>query len=135
MGVSVLQVQYAQEARSYGLASMLALLAFYGIVRRMTGGWWWLVLAGVAAGAAVWLHNMMWFYLAGLSLAYLIAPGAGPVAEAGAGSGLDERADCCGLHPVDGGFARADALALGELLGVAADTGRSGAGARWHRAG
>lgn len=73
--VSVLQVQYAQEARSYGLASMLALVAFYAMVRRANGGSWWMVLAGVATGATVWLHNMMWFYVVGLSLAYLIVPG------------------------------------------------------------
>lgn len=73
--LSVLQVQYAQEARSYGLASMLALLAFYAMIRRADGGWWWMALTGIATGASVWLHNMMWFYVVGLCLAYLIAPG------------------------------------------------------------
>ena len=74
-GVSVLQIQYAQEARSYGLASLLAALALYGMVRRLEGVHGWLALMLVAAGASVWLHNMMWFYLAGLNLAYLAAPG------------------------------------------------------------
>ena len=34
-----------------------------------------MVLAGFAVAVSVWLHNMMWFYVVGLALAYLIAPG------------------------------------------------------------
>ena len=75
MSVSVLQIQYAQEARSYALASLLASVALYAAVRRMsgTGAWFWLMFAMLAC--CVYLHNMMWFYVAGLGLAYLVMPG------------------------------------------------------------
>lgn len=75
ISVSVLQIQYAQEARSYALASLLASVALYAAVRRMSGrsAWLWLMFAMLAC--CVYLHNMMWFYVAGLGLAYLVMPG------------------------------------------------------------
>lgn len=73
--LSVLQIQYAQEARSYGLASLLAAIAVYSAVRRMEGSRWW--LAGIIGSclASVYLHNMMWFYVAGLFFSYVVWPG------------------------------------------------------------
>jgi 4-amino-4-deoxy-L-arabinose transferase-like glycosyltransferase len=72
---SVLQVQYAQEARSYGLASLLALLAFYAMAKRLQSHWLWLLLALIGCIGSVYLHNMMWFYLLGLNIVYLLLPG------------------------------------------------------------
>ncbi len=75
MSVSVLQIQYAQEARSYGVASLLMALALYGAVRRMQGSEWWLVLSAAMLAGSVYVHNMMWFYVAGFGLGYLVIPG------------------------------------------------------------
>jgi mannosyltransferase len=72
---SVLQIQYAQEARSYGVASFLAVLSVYGVVRRLQGRRAWLGLSLLAAGASVYLHNMMWFYLGALNLMFMVGPG------------------------------------------------------------
>lgn len=74
---SALQVQYGQEARSYGLATLFALLSLWGMF-----GWlhyssrFAFIIAILFAGASVWMHNMMWFYLAGLNAAWLLAPAA-----------------------------------------------------------
>lgn len=74
MALSAIQVQFAQEARSYGVASFLALLAFYAAMRAAVGRRRWLILMLAATVGFVHLHNMMWFYLAGLNAAYLLMP-------------------------------------------------------------
>ena len=77
--VSVLQIQFAQEARSYGLASLLAAVSLYAAVRRLQGRSGWLWLLWLSCLASVYLHNMMWFYVASLCFAYVVMPGAVPL--------------------------------------------------------
>ena len=77
--LSPMAVQFSQEARSYSLGAMLALGSLWGMFvflnegRRLA-----FVIALVCAGASVWLHNMMWFYLAALNAAWLLAPARAP---------------------------------------------------------
>jgi uncharacterized membrane protein len=74
--LSVLSIQFAQEARSYAFATLLSLVALWGtfawLGRESRLG---LGAAIAACAASVWLHNMMWFYAAGLGAAWLLAPG------------------------------------------------------------
>lgn len=73
--LSPLAVQFSQEARSYSLGAMLVLGAIWGMLgfleRGRRGSF---VLVLLCTGLSVWLHNMMWFYLAALNAAWLLAP-------------------------------------------------------------
>lgn len=79
LAVSGLQIEYAQEARSYALMSFLVVTASYCLQRFLrTRTWWtWAVLVA-AEVAGIYTHNTMFFYLAGLNLAWLVLPGAVP---------------------------------------------------------
>ncbi len=73
--LSPMAVQFSQEARSYSLGAMLALGSLWGMFvflsegRRLP-----FLIALLCAAASVWLHNMMWFYLAALNAAWLLVP-------------------------------------------------------------
>ena len=58
-----------------GLASLLVAIGLYAAVRRMGGSPLWLGLMLLMLASGVYLHNMMWFYLASFCLAYLVMPG------------------------------------------------------------
>jgi uncharacterized membrane protein len=81
MALSALQVQYAQEARFYELSSLLALLGVYSMLRLLQAQsqqrprmWLWLIALTAASAATVYIHNMMFFYLVALGVAWLIWP-------------------------------------------------------------
>ena len=72
---SLKQVWYSREARAYEAAAFFALLAFYALVlflERQTV----LRFAIIVTSSAItlYLHNMMFFYLFGLNLTWLIYP-------------------------------------------------------------
>ena len=72
---SPLAVQFSQEARSYSLSAMFALGALWGMFVFLDQNKPRpFMIALVCAGASVWLHNMMWFYLAALNAAWLLSP-------------------------------------------------------------
>lgn len=70
---SVMQLAYSQEARSYEIASFFALVSLYALVlflsRRSIALFATVVLS---ATAAIYLHNMMFFYLMALNVTWLI---------------------------------------------------------------
>src|SRR3984893_621977 len=72
---SMKQVWYSREARTYELASFLALVALYALVlfleRRSAASFATIVLA---ATASLYSHNMMFFYLLALNVTWLIYP-------------------------------------------------------------
>ncbi len=72
---SMMQIWYSREARSYELASFLALVSLYALVlfleRRSP-----LLFASIVLSVAVslYMHNMMFFYLLALNVTWLIYP-------------------------------------------------------------
>ena len=72
---SIMQIWYSREARTYELASFLALVALYALVlfleRRSAASFATIVLA---ATASLYSHNMMFFYLLALNVTWLIYP-------------------------------------------------------------
>jgi 4-amino-4-deoxy-L-arabinose transferase-like glycosyltransferase len=72
---SIMQIWYSQEARTYELASFLALVGLYALVlfleRRSAASFATIVLA---ATASLYSHNMMFFYLLALNVTWLIYP-------------------------------------------------------------
>jgi mannosyltransferase len=72
---SMMQVWYSREARSYELASFLALVSLYALVlfleRRSL-----LLFASIvlSVAASLYMHNMMFFYLLALNVTWLIYP-------------------------------------------------------------
>src|ERR1700730_617026 len=72
---SMKQVWYSREARTYELASFLALVGLYALVlfleRRSAASFATIVLA---ATASLYMHNMMFFYLFALDVMWLIYP-------------------------------------------------------------
>ncbi len=73
---TVLQVQFAQEARFYALMSLLGLAGFCALLHhcaRPTLLRLAVLISVLTIG--VYVNNMMWFYLAALNIAWLILPG------------------------------------------------------------
>jgi uncharacterized membrane protein len=72
---SIMQVWFSREARTYELASFVALVGLYAMVlfleRRSAATFATIVLA---ATASLYMHNMMLFYLLALNAAWLIYP-------------------------------------------------------------
>ena len=72
---SVMQVWYSREARSYELASFLALVSLYALVlfleRRSVGLFATIVLS---IAASLYTHNMMFFYLLALNVVWFTDP-------------------------------------------------------------
>jgi mannosyltransferase len=72
---SMMQVWYSREARSYELASFLALVSLYALVlfleRRSP-----LLFASIVLSVAVslYMHNMMFFYLLALNVTWMVYP-------------------------------------------------------------
>ncbi len=70
--LATLQIEFAQEARSYALAGLCAVAAAYALLRFAAGRKMrWFLAATIAAAVMVYCHNMMWFYLPPL---LLVAP-------------------------------------------------------------
>ena len=75
--LSIVQVWYSREARTYELSSFLALISLYALVlflERPSLGLFALIVG--AAAASLYTHNMMFFYLLVLDLTWLIYPSA-----------------------------------------------------------
>jgi hypothetical protein len=72
---SIMQVWFSREARTYELASFVALVDLYAMVlfleRRSAATFATIVLASTAS---LYLHNMMLFYLLALNVAWFIYP-------------------------------------------------------------
>src|SRR3984893_11624884 len=72
---SIMQVWFSREARTYELASFLALVALYAMVlfleRRSVASFATIVLA---VTASLYMHNMMLFYLLALNVTWMIYP-------------------------------------------------------------
>jgi uncharacterized membrane protein len=72
---SIVQVWFSREARTYELASFLALVGLYALVlfleRRSVASFTTIVLA---VTASLYMHNMMLFYLLALNFTWLIYP-------------------------------------------------------------
>ena len=72
---SAMQVWFSREARTYGLASLLGLVSLYALVRLADQpSRPWFVLLVLSLAVSVYLHNMMFFYLLTLNLAWFVYP-------------------------------------------------------------
>ena len=72
---SLKQLWYSQEARTYEMASFFALVALYALVLFLEKRSWALFAAIVlSVTITLYLHNMMFFYLLGLNVTWLIYP-------------------------------------------------------------
>jgi uncharacterized membrane protein len=72
---SIMQVWYSQEARTYELASFLALVGLYSLVlflEKRSAALFATIVLSVTAG--LYMHNMMLFYLLALNVTWLIYP-------------------------------------------------------------
>ncbi len=75
MGLSFVQLWYAQEARGYALMAFLAVAAFDCVQRHLASRHRrWLVVLPILFAAAMYTHNMMAPYVIGLLLAWLVLP-------------------------------------------------------------
>lgn len=76
LAVSVVQVEFARDVRCYATASMLVLATLWTLIRRVEGGrFWWMGAYAICGAALVYQHNVMWFYLMCLHVAWWVWPG------------------------------------------------------------
>lgn len=72
---SAMQVWFSREARTYALASLLGLVSLHALVRladRPSRPWFALLVLSLAV--SMYLHNMLFFYLLALNLAWFVYP-------------------------------------------------------------
>lgn len=73
--VCVFQVHYAKEARFYALLAFCSIASLYCLIKFLDQGTLVSFVGLVMALAAgLYTHNMMWFYMPGLVLAWLLYP-------------------------------------------------------------
>jgi 4-amino-4-deoxy-L-arabinose transferase-like glycosyltransferase len=80
--LSIVQIWYSREARTYELSSFLALVGLYVLVaflERRSAALFALIV--VATAASLYTHNMMFFYLLALDLTWLTYPSQRSVTE------------------------------------------------------
>jgi hypothetical protein len=69
------QIEYAQEARFYGLLSFIGLGTLYCTIRSLReSSWLWLCWAVLFVSAGLYTHYMMFFYLPGIAALWFIYP-------------------------------------------------------------
>jgi len=75
VALSSMQIEFAQEARSYALLALFEAVTIYFIVRRVEGGGFGFVLAATACQvAAVYTQNIMLFYGVAIFAAWCVWP-------------------------------------------------------------
>lgn len=82
MGLSFMQLWYAQEARAYAMTAFLIIAAFDCLLCHLAAQHRrWLILLPILLAAAMYTHNMMAPYVVGLLLAWLILPSGHPLSR------------------------------------------------------
>ncbi|HEX4053811.1 MAG TPA: glycosyltransferase family 39 protein [Tepidisphaeraceae bacterium] len=80
MGLSFMQLWYAQEARAYAMMTFLIIAAFDCLLRHLAARHRrWLILLPILFAAAMYCHNMMAPYVLALLLAWLVLPSEHPL--------------------------------------------------------
>lgn len=75
MSLSYLQIWYAREARAYAMMGFLGVSAFYCLLRHLAARRRaWLIPLPLLIAAAMYTHNMMAPFVAGLLLAWVLLP-------------------------------------------------------------